>query len=544
MSDRIHGKSLIEFTTYEEIALWWFVDVDFDIFKNKIKQCIKYHKVKIEKPSLLDHLKKSYIVYFIYQLLSYMVSRIHVKLYGTKKSEKMNRILITSQNINWRTIQDVHNKNVKKGDAFFDSIISLLRKNRENEIITTYPLGDSVSDLRTIIDKRKTEKDIVHKPFEFYWSFDSFRKGTKAKKKFVRMWDQLRTDDQFKGLFKYNDIVFDDLEKRLEHYFTIVFGIMVENIEMAKRLIEEEKPDVIVLLNEYGRFERALIIAAKLNKVPVLAIQHGVIHPSHKGYMYKSSEISSQGNVRSPYCPIPDLTAVYGTYHKDLLINQSAYPKNSVIVTGQPRYDILHFANDIYDKNSIFNHFNIDPNKKLIVWITQTHGLSLNENIKNISALYAAVKPLQNVQLLIKLHPGEDQKAPLYRKNTIVQPIIVDGKADTYALLYACDLMITRHSTTAMEAVVLNKPVIILNLSGEPDPVDYVEDGVAIGVYDESNLRTTMVELLMDDSVLVNKRNDYIKKHLYKIDGKATERIVKLVEKMIDYGKNDTLWKK
>lgn len=533
MSDRIHGKSLIEFTTYDEIALWWFVEVDFDIFKNKIKQCINSHKVIIEKPSSLDYLKKSSIMYFVYQLLSSMVSRLHVKLYGTNKSEKTNKILITSQNINWRTIQDVHNKNVKKGDAFFDSIISLLRKNRENEIITTYPLGYSVSDLRTIIDKRKNKKDIVHKPFEFYWSFDSFRKGIKAKKKFTRMWDQLRTDDQFKGLFKYNNIVFDYLEKRLEHYFTIVFGIMVENIEMAKRLIEEEKPDVIILLNEYGRFERALIIAAKLNKVPVLAIQHGVIHPSHKGYMYKNGEISSQGNVRSPYCPIPDITAVYGTYHKDLLINQSTYQKNSVIVTGQPRYDILHFANDIYDKNSIFNHFNIDPNKKLIVWITQTHGLSLNENIKNISALYSATKPLQNVQLLIKLHPGEDQKAPLYRKNTTVQPMIVDGKADTYALLYACDLMITRHSTTAMEAVILNKPVIILNLGGEPDPVDYVREGVAIGVYNENNLKKTIVELLEDDSTLSNRRKDYIEKYLFKIDGKATERVVDLIEKII-----------
>jgi hypothetical protein len=84
-----------------------------------------------------------------------------------------------------------------------------------------------------------------------------------------------------------------------------------------------------------------------------------------------------------------------------------------------------------------------------------------------------------------------------------------------------------------MEAVALNKPVIVLNLSGEPDIVDYVEQGVALGVYREEDLKPSIEKLLKDDSELAKNRGAYIEKYLYKIDGKATERVLKLIEEII-----------
>ena len=42
-------------------------------------------------------------------------------------------------------------------------------------------------------------------------------------------------------------------------------------------MIENEKPDLILIQNEYGGFEQALVIAAKFKNVPTIAIQHGII---------------------------------------------------------------------------------------------------------------------------------------------------------------------------------------------------------------------------------------------------------------------------
>ena len=85
-----------------------------------------------------------------------------------------------------------------------------------------------------------------------------------------------------------------------------------------------------------------------------------------------------------------------------------------------------------------------------------------------------------------------------------------------------------------MEAVILNKPVIILNLSGDPDRVNYVHEGVALGVYDPANLPATVEKILDDSSILHEKREDYIKKYLYKVDGKATERVVSLIKPLLE----------
>ena len=262
------------------------------------------------------------------------------------------------------------------------------------------------------------------------------------------------------------------------------------------------------------------------NNLKFITIQSASM--SRKNEYYRRLFISEFGSdkIKSDYF------LCTGIYFKAL--KEFSKTAKKVVVTSQPRYDILYHADKIYDRTKIMRDLGLNSNKKMVLWTTETHGLSLEENVKNIKAVYNAMASLKDVQLVIKLHPEEDQKAPRYKKDKSFNPVIVDGKADTYALLYACDLMVTRHSTTAMEAVALNKPVIILNLSGEPDPVEYVKEGVALGVYKPEDLKLTIEKLLKDDSELAKNRGEYIEKYLYKIDGNATKRVVSLIEEMIE----------
>ncbi|MDD4651090.1 MAG: hypothetical protein PHQ34_02560 [Methanothrix sp.] len=80
----------------------------------------------------------------------------------------------------------------------------------------------------------------------------------------------------------------------------------------------------------------------------------------------------------------------------------------------------------------------------------------------------------------------------------------------------------------------LKKPVIILNLSNYPDIVDYVKEKVAVGVYDRKNLRETILRLNDNDSELQRNRDSYITRNLYRIDGKATDRVIDMIDKMIN----------
>jgi CDP-glycerol glycerophosphotransferase (TagB/SpsB family) len=261
-----------------------------------------------------------------------------------------------------------------------------------------------------------------------------------------------------------------------------------------------------------------------------ITLQSAIVSPVYETYRrYFIREFGSD-SVKSDYFICP------GEYFKEL--KEYSNVSKKVVVMGQPRYDILARADKIYNKIKVISDLGLDQDKKIVLWCTQTHSLSLDENISSINAVYNVMDSIKdNTQLIIKLHPEEDQSAPLYRKSCQCEPVILGKDVDTYTLLFACDLMITKNSTTAMEAVILNKPVIILNLSGEPDSVNYVHEGVALGVYNPANLSSAIEKLLDDGSILHEKREKYIKRYLYKVDGKATERVVNLIESLLDESK-------
>ncbi|MDE4907339.1 CDP-glycerol glycerophosphotransferase family protein [Methanogenium marinum] len=466
----------------------------------------------------------------------------NVRLYNTNNVSKKTKILVVAQNIEWRTITDVSNKSFKKADAFFDSTVSMLKNDPDYEIVTTYPVDNSLSGLKIIVDKRKSQKNIIHKPFEIYLSFDAWKKSQKANNYFNELWGKINNSSSFNALIENTGINYSPLREKLSDYFLGIFGPIVQQIEMAKKLTESENPDLILMQYEYGIFELSLIVAGKKQNIPVLAVQHGIITPSHDGYMHSKDELSTNGSIKSPYYPIPDITAVFGPYYNDILTNLSTYPENSVVVTGQPRYDILYHAHEMYNKEQFLERYNIPKNHKIVLWTTQCHAFSDEENNANSRAIFGALENLADVTLILKQHPGEGEKYTDMIMDALkdyhINVIILPRDSDTYEQLTVCDLLIVKKSTTAMEAVALNKPVIVLNLSGKPDVIDYVEEGVALGVYKENDLSIAIEKLLKDDSELADNRESYVGKYLYKIDGKSTERVVQLIKKMVD-GKKD-----
>ena len=237
---------------------------------------------------------------------------------------------------------------------------------------------------------------------------------------------------------------------------------------------------------------------------------------------------------------MPDYFFVIGYKYKK--IKEKFLAPSKILVTGQPRYDILHYAKEIYAKDKFLVENKIGKNKKIVLWTTQCHGMPTNENINNLEAICRAVKDL-NLVLMIKQHPNEGEyyteliKEYLAKYN--VEALLTGKNSDTYQQIYVCDLLITKDSTTALEAIAINKPVIILNLGPKSDIMDYVTEGVAKGVYAKEDLKPSIEKLILDDSELAKKREEYIKQHLYKIDGKSTERVLNIILNLLKDHKTD-----
>lgn len=542
----VSGRPLLEWTEYEGIALWWFVHNDFQRMRARRGSEKaggraperRAHRSPFPRGRLLE------VAHLAYQIFASALG--HLLSTRTPPREfGRERILIISQNDQWRAVRDRQDGSVRPGDAFFDPIIDELTSKGRYDLVTSYPLTAPggpwyypLPSLRQVL-RRRREAKIPHRVFDTGWSRTAWQHARHARARFRSIWSRELNLEELRDL-ESEDRRSDEVLHRLAHYFNTVFGRVVGLLETAHRLLETERPDLVVLMYEYGRFERAVVVAARLRGIPVLAIQHGVIHPTHPGYIFSPDEVSGSGSVQTPFCPLPDLTAVYGPYHKKLLTGVSAYPPEAVVVTGQPRYDLLARAEKWYDRHQTLLELHLDPAKRTVLWATQTHGLPADENMRNVETVYRALAGLENAQLVVKLHPHEDQGASLYRRDSSYAPAIVGRDGDTLALLYACDVLITRHSTVAMEAVALDRPVVILNLSGEPDPVDYVREGVAVGVYRRGELLGALRQLLDSDAPLAGNRKRYIERNLYRVDGKATERVVEVIDTMLGGGEART----
>ena len=449
--------------------------------------------------------------------------------HGQSKESRVPKVFFTAQDVEWRVIKDYETNSLRKSDALFDSMIRKSMFEDKFVFIGTYPLGTSLRSLKVFIDKLGTWY-IMHKPFDLYWSPKALKREREASAYFEELWRELADDESLKRLCKYNKKDMSvQIRTELKFYFCMLFPRVVKDIEIAKEMIAKEKPNLIVLQNEYGEFERALVVAGRLERTPTLAVQHGVITPTHCGYMFEKED---RGKVI-----LPDMTCVYGQYHYDLLTKESTYGPEQVVVTGQPRYDLLYYASKTYSWAQFIKKYNVTPDHEILLWTTQCHGLSDEENARNFTTVFGVMQNNKNVTLLIKQHPSEGERYTKIVEDYLVKyktdAILVPKNSDTYEQLFFCDLLMTKSSTTAMEAVALNKPIIVLNLSGEPDAVDYVEQGVALGVYKEDDLKPSIEKLLKDPSELANNRDKYIERYLYKIDGKATERVAQVIKRMM-----------
>lgn len=227
----------------------------------------------------------------------------------------------------------------------------------------------------------------------------------------------------------------------------------------------------------------------------------------------------------------PDVHLCAGSYSGE--IRSFFRTSCQTIVTGQPRYDHFFQAHKLCNKELIITKLGLDPKKRVILWASDTTIGSQEENSEIIRAVLRAMGEIPEAQLVIKLHPEEDPDAPLYKSLLSNPPLILGRETDIFPLLVVCDLLLAKASTTVGEAVGLGKPVIILDFNGTGRSSRFLQENVAFGVAKETELLPAMRKCLASPGLLSPNREKFIEKYLYKLDGKASERIADVVLKRL-----------
>ncbi len=344
------------------------------------------------------------------------------------------------------------------------------------------------------------------------------------------LWRSLRRSPAAHEAFSHRGVAFFDLAQRdLAATLLLQLPWAVRSYEEMRAALQATRPALVLLYAESSGWGRAAVAACRAHGVPTLALQHGILYPGYYSYLHQPDETDF---------PRPDRTAVFGEAAKRFLVEQGGYAPETLIVTGSPKFDALLALARGLDREALRQRLGVAPGEKLL--LVASRFRAIRETHQSIGSafpgLVAAAQGMPGVHLLVKPHPAEtgDAYERVIREAGADRARVLSARADLLELLVAADALVTVESLSAVEALVVGRPVLVLNLP--TNLAEMVEQGMALGTAAGEDPRDQLRSLLYDAATgrrLASARERYLGDVAHGVDGQATARILALVRETL-----------
>ena len=306
------------------------------------------------------------------------------------------------------------------------------------------------------------------------------------------------------------------------------FSESIQRIYLLNQLFTKFDISKIFQWAEVGQEEKECILVGKKFKVPSFMLQHGRYQNSKKWDKF------SHFLGRFPTPLLSDKQIVWGEITKRYALSYNHLATN-VLVSGSPRHD--KFFN--------FSPMNNKKNGMILLATTGTHYISADScttgsQIKYdeyIKEVYRIVKSLPGKKLIVKPHPS-----PVLTKlaenliNEIDPSIRIIKNVELYKLINDCEVLITfNNSTTTLDAISMNKPVISLQTDSYANEDDIDQAGAILSISEIKDLENGIKKILYDNDFkknLMEKSDLFLQKYM-KNQGHASESVVEVLSKNI-----------
>lgn len=532
------NKTLMELLLYNGINCWWLMDIGvYTLSSQETNRFTSIHDI-YERTYM-------YLVPYYEFLLKLFTKSLWIvcskKRFGSHKKSNVRTIIFVEKIIEWRHQINVNNEK-SFHNIYHQSTISRIKGC--NKIIAPFNLGyiPTISTLKKYIKILKNSRELREIPCATwdFWSFKSWETKKNATRHFITLWHLIEYEDEwFNGLAR----ILSSNVRVVKEYFRKSFTLSIPHafLEMSiiDNIIHKCQPQIFVMTDEQMVDGRVLTFKGREYGIPTIGIQHGIInhHPAYFNHNSNDVLISEQSSKFA--FPIPNITCIWGEIEHNLLTKEAGYPENSVVITGNPRYDYLHLATVNYNRSNFCDKYGINPKSCIVLWTTQCHGWPDAENHAYFTEVFETFKDNSGATLIIKQHPGEpdrykkliDEYLKKYQmKSTVIVP---NKNADTTEMVFCSDILINKNSTTGQEAIAFHKSMIIMDFSDTPDTGDFVLEGVGLPVYNPGELLPTIQTIINNEINLSDKQDLYIRNHMYKIDGESAKRVADVISKCI-----------
>lgn len=136
---------------------------------------------------------------------------------------------------------------------------------------------------------------------------------------------------------------------------------------------------------------------------------------------------------------------------------------------------------------------------------------------------------------MVKLHPGFQDRFQKIVSEIAAQEgaKVVIAKDSLWDLIRLSSLVIVAVSSVCVEALILGKPVISIDVNDRTDLTGLVQDGLAIGAYDEDGIRRSIascLEVAERTGAPIDRTKPQLVPFVYSADGHASQRVAELIE--------------
>ncbi len=274
------------------------------------------------------------------------------------------------------------------------------------------------------------------------------------------------------------------------------FPQILDTLSTVERFLHEYPISCVIVGTTTDYVSRILTVAARQKGIPSICLQHGVI------------------GIEEEFMPVfATKNAVYGRYEKRWYVKRGV-SESQIVITGHPKF------HRIYDQprlpKNLFQHMlGVNPQKKSILVVTTTEI-----DVRLVAALIENLMHDADAEILLRPHPHEfafktvNAYNPIFNRHPNLKLV---SKVFPLDILHHVDLVIgIDQSTMSLEAMLLNKPVLILK-SPTQDPLfvtDFYDEMGRFVSSDPKAIAKMAIDLLSPHSVLFDenrrKRNEFV----------------------------------
>jgi len=308
-----------------------------------------------------------------------------------------------------------------------------------------------------------------------------------------------------------------------------IINIGKQKLPVVENILKRESPDLVFTSTSFGKVvDNAFLYAAVKKDIPTFAL------------IDQWCNYSARFKVYSETRALPDYIGIMDRSAQSEMLKEG-FPRNRLVVTGQPYFDSLACDKSAFNNESrrVFRRshgatmhdvlvvFAAEPFKKGDLNIIGYTDIQILESlVESLEAV--AVSLRKKIKLIIKLHPRDKRPIsifPLRGSPRVSVEAAYSGNARDFIL--NADIVTGMASIFLIESCLLQKPTLSIQIGlKSPDALITNKIGLTWAIRSSEELTEALSDILKG-------KHKAPSSNMIKIDGKATERVVMFLNRML-----------